>query len=142
MSQRPKAVLRDNKDYKEEFLSSMNWVSKSKARGSVGDFDVSLTFGKKKSTDKEPKLLCMTLRNEAEKLFADDNEYIQICIHKNRMFFRQADSKTGYKLYDNKTVHSKNRYVKFPLHDVMKAFVGDYDMKYDDFLELYYIEKE
>lgn len=144
MNAKPRAVLRGS-DYKNEVISGMNWRTKSRSGCGVSNgskSDVSISLGKK-TKEAEPSLLCVTFRNEVEKLIFDEScEYIQFGIHKNRMFFRQSDPSTGYKMYA-RLKNCKNRYTKFPIEEESdKNFVGNYELKYDEFLELYYIEKE
>lgn len=144
MREKPKAFLKSNKDYKEEFLSQMKWSTKHRASGDNDNHsDVSVTLVRK-SADSGYTHVNFTFRNGIEKIITnEETEYIQFCAHKNRIFFRPAESTIGYKLYKaNSQTTSKNRYTKVPMFECAKAFVGDYELKYDDFLELYYIEKE
>jgi|GEM_PF-1248196 len=70
-------------------------------------------------------------------------ERAQLAVMKNRIYFRGNDD--GYKLY---CVGQKkpNGYLKLSEPtDICKKvteFLGDYALKYDEFYNLYYIEKE
>lgn len=144
MREKPKAFLKSNKEYREEFLSQMSWSTKHRATGDNDNHsDISVTFTRK-TVNSEYTHVNFTFRNSIEKIITgDETEYIQFCAHKNRIFFRPAEAKVGYKLYKaNSKSTSNNRYVKVPIFECAKAFVGDFDLKYDEFLELYYIEKE
>lgn len=134
--------------YKDEFLSKLNWVE---SRGSCvrSDSDVSVTVNiQDKKRDRN--YIAFTFRNGTAQILSNTN-YVQICAHKNRIFFRESSMKEGYKLTfnvknserSNTEASQLNRYLKVSINtDTYKAFEGDYDLKYDDFLELYYIEKE
>ena len=140
MREKVKAVLRGNEQIRDQFLSQMSWVEKEKKRY-VCDKDITVAIQTKKTgaTKDSHKAVCFSIRNGVEQNITS-TEYMQICVHKNRIFFREADRDMGYKVYKPST--GNNRYCKMTLLDVLACFVGDYDLKYDDFLELYYIEKE
>ena len=142
MREKPKAVLKSNKEYRDEFLSNMKWSVKLRGASKNAGTDISINLSKK-STTGEFTHLNFTFRNGIEKIILSDveNESLQFCVHKNRIYFRGADASVGYKLY-KATAQCSNRYTKIPIFDNAKYFVGDYELKYDDFLELYYIEKE
>lgn len=82
----------------------------------------------------------ITFRNGIYELFGD---YIQFAVYKNRMLFRTADTGAGLKLYAG-SGKCQNRYIKFKVDDdtrvIKEKFIGDFELKYDTFYELYYIE--
>lgn len=140
MREKVKAVLRGNEQYKEEFLAKMDWVEKTKTRHVAHtDITVSIQVKKRGATKDSHKVACFTFRNGVAELLTTTN-YIQVCVHKNRLFIREADNVSGYKITSPTT--SVSKYCKMPALDVFDEFVGDFELKYDDFLELYYIEKE
>lgn len=146
MRERVKAVLNGNAQYKNEFMEKMNWVEKTKTRSvSNADVTVSIQLKTKGAVKNSHQVICFTFRNGViEKLTTTG--YIQICVHKNRLFIREADKNIGYKVttpgYKEAVPGSNvNRYCKMPVLDVFSGFEGNYELKYDDFLELYYIEK-
>jgi hypothetical protein len=62
---------------------------------------------------------------------------------KNRIYFKPADPKVGYKL----TKKCNNAYMQATINkDMVSTYEefcpGEYHLKYDDFQELYYIERE
>lgn len=90
----------------------------------------------------------ITLRNEVpDKL----GTYVDLALFKNRIFFRPSSAEAnGYKMYNrNHTNGSGNEVKGNPFIQVTKTestkalsdFVGHYELKYDEFYELYYIEK-
>lgn len=140
MREKVKAVLRGNEQYKEEFLAKMDWVEKTRRRHITNaDVTVSVQVKKAGATKDSHKVICFTFRNEVIEKLTTTN-YIQVCVHKNRLFIREADKVSGYKITQPAT--SINKYCKMPVLDVFSEFAGDFELKYDDFLELYYIEKE
>lgn len=139
--QKPKATLLSGTQYKEEILDKMNWLQKEKQR-TVGGADISISVQTKNRGNAKDggKVVCVTFRNGCHDLITD-TEYIQLGVYKNRVFIRQVDSADGYKL-SKPGGTARNRYVKMPGVDVLKDFIGDYELKYDNFLDMYYVEKE
>ena len=90
----------------------------------------------------------ITLRNEVpDKL----GTYVDLALFKNRIFFRPSSAEAnGYKMYNRNHTNGSGKEVKGnPFIQVCKTestkalsdFVGHYELKYDEFYELYYIEK-
>lgn len=123
-------------NYKEEFLSKLQWrgsekrVSKSKA-------DISITITKSNR-------MAFTFRNDTASKVSDTG-YLAICPHKNRILFKAVDNRHGWAVSMKHKDDSKRLtygYMQVPVEsDADRAFEGDYELKYDDFLELYFIEK-
>ncbi len=113
---------------KEEIISKFDWQTPSRGY-SRGNEDVRITVGK----DKKMKI---TLRNDTWELISQ-TDYIEFAVCKNRILFREAKDK-GYKMV--KSGETPSRYVFTSLKGC-DGFIGDYELKYDDFLELYYVEK-
>lgn len=122
-------------NYREEMLSNFNWKTKQSHRIGTSPCEVTITMTK-------DKRLNITFRNNSYEKIAQDGKYITFCFHKNRVFFKESDPRNGYKISSNQS--ERNRYVQATITDeAEKAFIGDYEeIKYDDFLELYYIEKK
>lgn len=140
MREKVKAVLSGNQ-YKEDIMSKMNWMKKEKGRYLCDkDITISLQLKARGKTEDKGKVICFAFRNDCWELVTE-NEYIQVGTYKNRLFIRQADKDTGYKISKNNNT-CNNRYCKMPNVESLKDFIGDYDLKYDDFLEMYYVEKE
>lgn len=143
MREKVKAVL-PGKAYKNEILGRLEWITKERSTGKkVSSCDISVALTKRRGTG-DFTHVNFTFRNGIESIICSDkeSEYIQFCVHKNRIFFRQAESTVGYKLYYASAKCAKNKYTKIPVFEGADGFVGDYELKYDDFLELYYIDKE
>lgn len=145
MREKVKAVL-PGKAYKNEILGKLEWITKERSTGKkVSSCDISVALVRKTGgKGANYTHVNFTFRNGIENIICSDkdNEYIQFCVHKNRIFFRQAESTVGYKLYYASAACAKNKYTKIPIFEGADGFIGDYDLKYDDFLELYYIDKE
>lgn len=114
---------------KEQILDSIEWQGKKK-KFNKGDSDVTITVGK----DGRYKF---TFRNEIWKCITN-TDYVVFAPCKGRMFFKESDSRNGYKLCISGP--TPNRYM-FTTIMGDTDFIGDYELKYDDFLELYYIER-
>lgn len=127
---------------KQEILDTFEWIGKErKSCRMYGDYPISINFIPSKRKDKKSHL-SFVIRDGKHKDLTSTG-YIQICPHKNRMYFREAESREGYKLYQASNSSPNNRYTKIAIDDNnLKEFVGDYVLKHDDFLELSYIEKE
>ena len=88
--------------------------------------------------------ITFSFRNNIFKVFGKEDVYIQYGVVKNRIYFKVADPKIGYKLHSK---HGLTSYMQATLPKEIKAIYeefcpGEYHLKYDDFQELYYIEKE
>lgn len=121
-------------------LTGLNWVGKSRSiiKGSQ-DVRISLV---NRANDR--LAATFTLYSGCHELITE-NSYIQVAIFKNRVFFKGADEKTGIKCSIATGSTSKTRYAKLNDPDTcaaLIAFEGCYELKYDSFYELYYIEKE
>lgn len=85
---------------------------------------------------------CFTLRNETGKKFKF--QYVDVAVFKNRLYFRP--SSTGqfhintYKLSDKTKCNGNFSIVKTEKNSILEKFIGDYDLKYDEIYELFYIE--
>jgi hypothetical protein len=86
--------------------------------------------------------LSFTFRNDVWGLFG---ECVEIAIYKNRILFRTAPAGQGMKL-SRGSEKSPNKYFKMKVdgstQEIKDKFIGDYELKYDSFYELYYIERE
>lgn len=112
---------------KREAQERFNWKVKTNNVG-LND-DVSITVVKDGA-------ISIVLRNGKKKLF---DGAISYAVFKNRVMFRK--DKRGYAISGNNK--SENGYVKIGKgDDELQDFIGDYELKYDDFYELFYIEKE
>ena len=123
-------------NYKESIMSTMVWHTPKRGGKNNKDLtkDISISTNVAKDA-KSGKTLCIIFRNEVDKLI-DDKELkkVAVCCTKNRMYFKAMSD--GYAMYEqSKRVHTKLFY-----REEYEQFLGDYDLKYDDFLELYYIE--
>ena len=139
MREKPRAVLTTNKPYKDEFLKQMNWMEKERQRNcSARDISVTIQTKQRGYKQDNGQCICFAFRNGTDTKITSTG-YVQICVHKNRCFFREADSSVGYKI--SRPANSNSRYCKMAHVSQLKDFAGDFDLKYDEFLELYYIER-
>lgn len=79
--------------------------------------------------------------------------HVKVGIYKDRMIFCEADNRTGFKISGPaKNAAVTNNYRKLYGHCVVpisadkiaeyKEWIGDYDLKVDDFYDYYYIQKK
>ena len=137
ISMKPKANVMY--ECKNDVLGKMQWLKKDKScNRSQKDVSISLNAC---STSTTGRVIAITFRNECYELVSDTG-YIQAGVYKNRCFFRSTTSSEGYKLSCPKAGLKKSRYCKMPEMKELANMIGDYELKYDDFLEMYYIEKE
>ena len=132
-----------NQDFREQFIAEhIKWMESSRhARGgSHSNADISVT--ECKATSKSGLRYNITFRNNSNEFFG---QYANVAVFKNRMFFKPSSAEEGgYKLYE----HAKKK--GNPFLQVIKDsntccigdFLGHHELKYDDFLDLYYIERE
>ena len=123
-------------EIKRDRMNEISWISKKTARGIRSDMDISLRLikngGGKKNT------INLILRNGISEIFEAPG--LVVGVRKNRMFFVPRED--GYKI-GAANDKSDNRYVRIPAtNNDLIEFCGDYELKYDNFLEMYYIERE
>jgi len=138
-----------NDDFKRQIDSKFDWfsVTNQKKYGNRhhSNQDVTINRCSPRTPDAKNQQIRynFTMRNKTSLVLG---EWIDIAIYKNRVFFRPSTQKDGgYKMYCHNNSKSKtNPFLQIPETETTKGlidFVGDYDMHYDDFYELYYIEK-
>lgn len=120
----------------EQFM----WIgSASKQSRSASDVTISKIFW---DTAKKTKAYSFVFRNNtAERI----GEYIKIAIYKNRVLIRPASVGDSIHISIKSNCNTKNSYGKIkcePNTQELDYFIGDYELKYDPFYEIYYIEKE
>lgn len=140
----PEVAVPETPSITEEIV----WCSKRfNQTAPFGRKDIGITMShhkKNKSHKNDYYTLSFSFRNNIEKVFSkDDNICLIYGIVKNRMYFKVAEPKVGYKI----TKRHYNAYMQTCIPDNMVAKFqefcpGEYHLRYDDFQELYYIEKE
>lgn len=116
-------------------LPELMWNTKQRSANN-GNADVSVSIVKNGG---DRRRLNFSFKNDIDQLFGGD--YVVFALMKNRIYFKASNSIEGYKLSK-----AKNRaYVAATLNgsqvDEYKKFIGDFDLKFDVFYELYYIER-
>lgn len=125
---------------REDFMAGINFV-KPKQVKSHADFSINLS-GKKNTFN-------VYFRNNCRELFGD---YVVFGIFKDRLIIEPSDANTGFKItvptrgYTNENCRKAYGHVtlKVPedLFDAYKEYIGDYEFKYDNFYEYYYVQKK
>lgn len=124
--------------HRDDILKGLDWMHPKKGM-TIADKDISVTFNK----SKEGRVsLCVIFRHGIDELIDPEKiGRISFCKYMNNCILFSAD-KDGYKLFQNSKA-KKNKYLKMTVYDgAFKEYIGDYDLKYDEFLRLYYIERE
>ena len=125
-------------DVKKAQDEKFNWLSRTGKAYHRAKSDVSINCIK--CGGKQYGGLSFTFRNDVWQFFG---ERVEFAIYKNRILFRTAAPGEGLSLFNGNTTCS-NKYFKVRLDKdtqvIKDKFIGDYDLKYDSFYELYYIE--
>lgn len=129
-------LTRDDLFKQLEFVS----VTRNK-RYSEKDVSVRVIDGNQVGGKKYYKRLSLIFRNDITDLLGDGDR-ISIARYKGRLIIIKDPN--GLKLTGKS--EDKNRFVRFQLNESTLStygyFEGDYDLKYDELYEYYYIEKD
>jgi len=137
----------------EEVDKKFVWLGKvQKAKRINGrskpDADISImrwSTAKKNADGSKNYRYGFTIRNDAVKVLGD---YADVAVYKNRVLFKPCAESEGYKLSaSSKSTGTKcpNKYfsiAKTEYSQELEDFIGDYELQYDKFYEVYYVEKE
>ena len=112
----------------------LSWISKEKGRAATSGADVTMRVIK-------DGRCALTFRNgSAQKI--SKTGYIQLAVYQNKLYFREADAKTGYCLANSGT-NSENKSIKLShvgLCEFAEKREGNYALKGDVEMQLYYID--
>lgn len=127
------------KDFQDE---KFNWFTPTNYKPKTSK-DVSINMIKIGGTEENPrKGFSVVLRNNCGDKYGN---FIQVAIYKGRVFFRPSEANEGFYVRNRDSKNrTDNRYLQIPLNDEtegLKQFIGDYDMKHDDFYELDFVTK-
>lgn len=140
----PEVIVPETPSITDEIV----WFSKRSCQTSKQDYkDVGITLShhnKNGARKNDYYSITFAFRDNIAKVFGKGNIYLQFGVVKNRIYFKVADPKIGYKLTAK---HGLTAYMQATCSKEMKAIYeefcpGEYHLKYDDFQELYYVEKE
>ena len=113
-------------------------IGKQKVRGGN---DVSVTFTDSAKSH-NGKYVGFTFRNDCYKKFAPTSPYFEIAFYKNRMFIKESDSRNGILLQTNRDTPNRYGKIQNEKSQYFAHWSGDYKLEYDEFWELYYIERK
>ena len=141
MSYVPVKEVKDHTAMVEEKFEWFSKVSPSGQYKSVSTQDVTIRECKAQKTHPTGRFN-ITLRNGVDEKFG---VCVDIAPYKNRIFFRAStEGQGGYKIYAHGN-ERKNPFIQVNVTEkskILKEFEGNYDLQYDEFYELYYIEKK
>lgn len=127
-----------NKDVRKAQNEKFNWISSCGKNYRKSKSDVSINCIK--SGDSKYGAVSFTFRNDVWQFFG---ERVEFAIYKNRILFRNAAPGEGL-AFSSGSIKCPNKYIKIRITDniqiIKDKFIGDYELKYDSFYELYYIE--
>lgn len=119
-----------------EKISSLEWDFKKKIFQGNNNID-DIAISKVKLGKKYGHGIVIRFENEVEKIIdPEGGEYIATCIEKNRIYF--MPHRGGYKICRNKC----KPYIRHTFYEKYSSFLGTYELKYDEGLRLYFIERE
>lgn len=128
----------DRPDVKRAQDEKFDWISKNGKNYHVAKSDISINSITYNHTPNAG--LSFTFRNDVWQLFG---ESVEFAIYKNRIMFRTAKKGSGI-CFTVASSKCPNKYFKLKVDETTKIirdkFIGDYELKYDSFYELYYIE--
>lgn len=141
-----KTIMGTTNFFKEE-QERFKWMTKPTVGKNYNrsDKDISISKVFPSKADKEAGKnvsIAITFRNHSRHAVTE-TEYVLMAAVKNRIFFKTGKQDNG--LLIGKVSTSNNGYLRtrYPEYvEQLLPFIGSYDLKYDKFYELYYIEKE
>mgnify|MGYP003297646411 CR=1 FL=1 len=120
-----------------ENITNLNWIGRTCNHGAKADVSVTIA-----NQSESRRCVNVTFRNSVNELVTQ-TDYMVVAPFKNRLFFKSATDVNGLLLCKN--ANSPNRYIRINRESDVESltkFAGNYDLKYDEFYELYYIEKK
>lgn len=117
---------------------TLNFIEKKKQSTQKGGADISITLACKNSDHEQVSLV---FRNGAAEMIAPQTHFYVLAIAGNRLYFREADSRTGYTI--SRPAKQKSGYSTLRIESVSnwaRIHEGDYSLLYDDNIKLFYIE--
>lgn len=118
---------------KNDFLSSLDWCKNTRTRID-NKSDISITLCS------DNRNVSIVFRNGTAEKISKVGTF-KFAKFKNRLIFADATGEPGFVMSKNNKSHSK--YAKFCYvagREYIKEFIGDFELKRDDFYDVYYIE--
>lgn len=135
-----------DKTIKQMQDEKFNWLGNNTASKNFSQKDISINLIKTGSLKSGETTYGFSIifRNKVWEKFSNR---IEVATYKNRVMFRSTNNERGILLTKKQDNIANNRYAKLTNLDdktmeIWKQFIGDYELKYDSFYELYYIESD
>lgn len=132
-----------NSEFRNEIIKEkFQWLSDINDSSYKKLSKADLSIRECKTSDKKGLRYNVTFRNGKSEIFG---EFVDFAFLKNRLYMRPSTQRSrGYKLYcfDGGKANPFAQITKNTTTCEFSDFIGDYDIKHDEFLDLYYIEKE
>ena len=114
------------------------WIGKMNKRSGN---DISITVNLE-STGRRGRYVGFTFRDDCEKQFCKGGKYFEVAFFKNKMFFKKSDERNGLLIADNPQTQNKYAKIQNETAEYFAHWEGSYALQYDEFWELYYIERK
>lgn len=140
--------MSETSNYRVDNINAMNFITPhtchSGRNNEEADISVNIVSSKATKTRESGRdILSFIVRNGKEELIAPTRR-VAVCMVGNRIYFK--DDTRGFRIIGKKDGHNKYFRVNYRLNNLpeedCKAFIGDYELKYNKSLNLYYIEKK
>lgn len=128
---------------KDELFENVDFVGRKKAKASNNVYDIGVYI--KKEGRKTPRLR-IYFRNSISDIF--DSEYFEIGRYKNRLIIKPSTEENGVKLFNSQSPNVRSLQFTITKSEAGILVFGstdgpvNYELKYDQLYEYYYIEKE
>lgn len=129
-------------DVKKRQDELFDWHGNTQLYRNVSNADISINFVCLSSKNNVRNMgFSLTFRNESYNHFPNGFQY---AFKDNKIFFRPSEEGLGLRAKKNSS--TPNHYARFKAFNEeeekkFKEFIGDYTLKYNEYIDLYYIEK-
>lgn len=145
-----KTTVNGTKGFFKAEQERLNWMGRTTKNYPRSNADVTINDVYPTKDDKKngtKARISFTFRNGARRAISE-NDYVLLAVIKNRIFFKTGSMNDGFLISSastNSGIVKDNGYMRVTEKEcieMLKPFIGSYDLKYDQFYELYYIERE
>jgi len=123
-------------EQRQALINSFNWQTRQKGTCWKCEKDVSIAVNKCGADHHKPSF-DITFRNGVAELITEGQGRISVAFLENRIYFKPDEN--GYKVSDSKNPDRKTSRLK--LAEDHSDFIGSYDLQFDSYIKLYFVEK-
>ncbi|MBR1737036.1 MAG: hypothetical protein IJ736_08480 [Firmicutes bacterium] len=126
----------------EKVDAKLDFIIKNRGFTYASDEDVSITAGISKTKGRNDRhVVRFTFRNNADKKITHTG-YLTVAILGERLYFKEMSEMVGYKLYKNSKKNTYTGICNKGLFNWAVTHSGDYMLKFDRTIALYYVDTE